>query len=151
MIEIYDYADLGSKHSLDYTMNNTTPKEDGIDPIHVTDKNIEMGDILSINGKAYCIHALSHKGQECKMAFVEVIRNKHFLEFDNENEPKSIYNESVLICPYCGDTEESFELPDEEEEHECPNCGSVFSYQKVINVTYDCQPVRKTDSVVVLE
>lgn len=150
MIEIYDYADLGNKHSWDYTMNDITPKKDGIDPICTTDKDIEIGDILSINGKAYCICALSCKGQECRMAFIEAIKNKHFLEFDDENKPKGIYNESVLICPYCGNEEDSFELLDKEDEHECPNCGSVFAYERIVNVTYDSYPVRKTDLIVVL-
>lgn len=151
MIEIYDYADLGNKRSWDYSMNGKTPKEDGIDPICTTNKDIEMGDVLVINEKAYSICALTCKGQKCRMAFVHAITNKHFLDFiDGTDEPESIYDEDVLICPYCGNNEESFELPDENDEHECPNCGSIFSYQRIVSVSYDSQPVRKTNSIVVL-
>lgn len=42
-MEIYDYSDLGDMRSWDYSMNNRTPRDDGIEPIAVTDKEIEMG------------------------------------------------------------------------------------------------------------
>ena len=54
-MEIYDYSDLGDKYSCDYSMNNRTPRDDGIEPIAVTDKEIEMGELLIINNVAYTI------------------------------------------------------------------------------------------------
>ena len=51
-MEIYDYSDLGDMYLWDYSMNNRTPRDDGIEPIAVTDKEIEMGELLIINNVA---------------------------------------------------------------------------------------------------
>ena len=37
-MEIYNYSDLGDMYLWDYSMNNRTPRDDGIEPIAVTDK-----------------------------------------------------------------------------------------------------------------
>ena len=143
-MEIYDYADLGDMRSWDYSMNNRTPKDDGIDPIFITDKEIEVGQILIIDNTAYIVCTMSGKGNKYYIAYVEKTKNQ--LVFVNGEEPKEHNYEDNLICPYCGyEDSDSWELDDEEDEHVCGSCGSTFAYQRIITTHYFSQPVKKAD------
>ena len=52
--------------------------------------------------------------------------------------------EREITCPYCGNqNNDSWEAGDGEEEQECANCSSTFSWQKELNITYTSQPVKK--------
>lgn len=63
-MKIFDYADLGSKRSWDFSMNGLTPEDNGIKPIIETDKEINIGDTLIIDNTAYGVTSLAGKGGE---------------------------------------------------------------------------------------
>ena len=147
-MKIFDYADLGNKKSWDYLKNGTTPEEDGIDPVINTDKKFDIGDTLIINNIAYCICCISGEADKRNIAYVERLKEQRV--FINSEEPENQEYTQQITCPYCGyEDETSFESDDEEDEEECPCCGSIFSYQRNVTVEYCSQPVKKADAIIV--
>lgn len=147
-MEIYDYADLGDMHSWDYSMNDKTPRNDGIDPIAVTDKGIEMGELLIINNVAYTICSMSGKANKYQTAYVERVKNQSV--FVDGEDPEEQYKTDNITCPYCGyENENSWEADDSDEHYKCPNCGSYFSYEREVDVSYYSSPVEKKDPLVI--
>lgn len=145
-MKIFDYADLGSKRSWDYSQNGLTPEDDGIKPIIETDKEINIGETLIIGNVAYSVTALSGKGGKYHTAYVEKLKNQKVF-IDGEEPEDEDYTEQIT-CPYCGyENSDSWEAGDNEDEYECPYCGSVFSYQRNVTVEYCSQPVRKAKAV----
>ena len=74
--------------------------------------------ILHIDGESIC--------DECYDALA---RRRHWKneQFKTEN----------IVCPWCGyENKDSWELPNEDDEYECPECGRVFEYQRNFEVTY---------------
>ena len=50
-----------------------------------------------------------------------------------------------ITCPFCGFQEmDSEECPDSKDEEECLECGSIFSYERKIEVSYSSTKVKKT-------
>lgn len=148
-MEIYDYADLGDMRSWDYSMNNRTPKDDGIEPITVTDKEIEMGELLIINNVAYTICLMSGKGHKYQIAYVERVKNQSV--FIDDKDPEEQCGTNNITCPYCGyENVDSWEADDSDEHYKCPNCGSYFSYEREVYVSYYSTPVEKTSAISVL-
>lgn len=147
-MEIYDYADLGNMCSWDYSMNNRTPRDDGIEPIVVTDKEIEMGELLIINNVAYTICSLSGKGNKFQIAYVEKVKNQ--LVFVDGEDPEEQYGTDNITCPYCGyEDEDSWEADESDDHYECPNCGSYFSYEREVSVSYYSSPIEKNEPLVI--
>ena len=141
-MEIYDYADLGNMRSWDYSMNNRIPRDDGIEPIAVTDKEIEMGELLIINNVAYTICSLSGKGNKFQIAYVERVKNQSVL-IDGED-PEEQYGTDNITCPYCGyENADSWEADESDDHYECPNCGSYFSYEREVIISYYSSPIEK--------
>lgn len=140
-MKIFDYADLGDKRSWDYTMNGITPEDEGIKPILETNEDINMGEVLIINDIAYSICAMSGKAMKYQAAYVERLNNQKM--FVGNKEPRKINYSSEITCPYCGCEYESWEMDDYDDEYECENCKSIFSYQRNVTVEYCSQPVRK--------
>ncbi len=82
--------------------------------------------LLGIAGHARC--------QECA--------DKHldFIMWENEQ-----YDTDELVCPWCGYKDpDSWELADEDDEYECPNCGRVFEYVSEMSRTFTSRK-RKQD------
>jgi len=51
-------------------------------------------------------------------------------------------NEDEWTCPYCDHIDrDAFELGDDTEEHQCPNCGSTVNTHRIISWTYNVEPV----------
>lgn len=147
-MEIYDYADLGNMRSWDYSMNNRTPRDDGIEPIAVTDKEIEMGELLIINNVAYTICSLSGKGNKFQIAYVERVKNQSV--FVDGEDPEEQYGTENIICPYCGyEDADSWEADELDYHYECPNCGSYFSYEREVSVSYYSRPIEKSEPMVI--
>lgn len=144
-MKIFDYADMGCKKSWDYSMNGTTPEIDGIHPILTTEKDVSMGDLLIINGTAYCICSMSGKGDKRSVCYVERLKNQAVF-IENEEPEEQDYTDEIT-CPYCGYEMESLEMSDDEEEYICESCHSTFSYQRDITIRYCSQPVKKADVV----
>lgn len=113
-------------------------KENAV-PIIETAREIEMDDLLKIEGNLYTVCMKSLKENYV------IVRELNVLELPDEPE-EQIFNDEIT-CPYCESTIESFELPDEDDDYECPYCHSHFSYQRVVNVTYDSQPISKAEAV----
>ena len=147
-MEIYDYADSGNMRSWDYSMNNRIPRDDGIEPIAVTDKEIEMGELLIINNVAYTICSLSGKGNKFQIAYVERVKNQSVL-IDGED-PEEQYGTDNITCPYCGyENADSWEADESDDHYECPNCGSYFSYEREVSISYYSSPIEKNESLVI--
>lgn len=147
-MEIYDYADLGNMRSWDYSMNNRTPRDDGIEPIVVTDKEIEMGELLIINNVAYTICSLSGKGNKFQIAYVERVKNQSV--FVDGEDPEEQYGADNITCPYCGyEDVDSWEANESDDHYECSNCGSYFSYEREVSVSYYSSPIEKNEPLVV--
>lgn len=147
-MKIFDYDDLGSKRSWDY-QGDDGPEKDGIEPILTTDMPIDMGQILIINNTAYTVCSMHYKGDNNPTrCFVDRMRNQKV--FVDEADPEEQDYKHEVTCPYCGhENSNSWELSDEEDEYECPNCGSTFSYQRNVTVEYCSQPVRKAESTII--
>lgn len=147
-MEIYDYADLGNMRSWDYSMNNRTPRDDNIEPIVVTDKEIEMGELLIINNVAYTICSLSGKGNKFQIAYVERVKNQSVFVYDED--PEEQYATDNITCPYCGyENTDSWEADESDEHYECSNCGSYFSYEREVSVSYYSSPIEKNEPLMI--
>ncbi len=145
-MKIFDYADLGSKHSWDYSQKGISPEDEGIMPIFETEKEVDMGDLLIIKGVAYCVCSRSGKGNVFQIAYVEILKQqKVFIDCE---EPVDKNYTSEITCPYCGAEIESWEMDDGEDEHICDSCNSTFSYQRNVTVEYCSQPVKKASPIV---
>lgn len=139
-MKIFNYADLCGKYSWDYSSKGTTPEVDGIPPIMETDKIIEMGDVLIIDNVVYAVSSMSGKGDTYAI-YVKKLKNQDI--FVGNKEPKDHNYTSEITCPFCGYEMESWEMDDEEDDYECGNCGSTFSYQRHVTVEYCSQPKYK--------
>lgn len=147
-MEIYDYADLGNMRSWDYSMNNRTPRDDGIEPIAVTDKEIDMGELLIIDNMAYTICSLSGKGNKFQIAYVERVKNQSV--FVDGEDPEEQYGTDNITCPYCGyEDADNWEADESDDHYECPNCGSYFSYEREVSVSYYSRPIEKSEPLVI--
>lgn len=140
-MKIFDYADLGGKYSWDYSSKGVTPKIDGILPIMETDKIIVMGDVLIIDDVVYVVSSMSGKGDTYYAAYVEKAKNQNVFLYNEE--PVDQNYKSEITCPYCGYRREGWEMEDEEDNFECENCGSTFSYQREVSVSYCSKPKYK--------
>lgn len=144
-MKIYDYADLGGKRSWDYE-DGRTPEDDGVRPIMITDKEINIGEPLIIDGTAYCVCCVSAKRMKRQYAYVERLKEQKV--FTEDEEPEERYYTRNIVCPFCGNEIEGFEMNDYEDEYECECCGSVFSYEREVTVEYYSKPVKKSEPVV---
>ena len=98
-----------------------------------TDDEVRIQEPFKYNGKYYTARGL--RPQE-GLALVE--------QFYPNPEPEEMWGENNITCPYCGEENiDSFEMPNSEDEHECSECGSKFSYERVVDVTYTMTPVSK--------
>ena len=114
----------------------------------VTDKEIEMGELLIINNVAYMICSLSGKGNKFQTAYVERVKNQSV--FVDGEDPEEQYGTDNITCPYCGyENEDSWESDESDEHYECPNCGSYFSYEREVSISYYSSPIEKNEPLVV--
>lgn len=80
-----------------------------------------LAELTGERGVSYC--------DECSNHFQKVY------EWENEQ-----YKKGYLTCPWCGYEErDSWEIPDEDGDYECPACGNVFEYERVVEITYTSQ------------
>lgn len=108
-------------------------------PIIEVDKEIELDDLLKIEGHLYnvCLKAP-------KENYV-VVKELNVIELHDEPEEHNFTNE--IVCPYCESEIEGFEMDDEDDDYECPYCHSHFSYQREVTVTYNSQPISKAEAI----
>lgn len=61
-----------------------------------------------------------------------------------ENSGVDVEYESEITCPFCGDTNnDSCEVGESEEKEICSTCGSEFSWEREVEITYSSTPVKK--------
>ena len=127
MIKIYELND--GESIIDKNLNESTP-------IAITDLDIEMNHAIKIKDQTYTIVCMGRKGTgEKEYAIVEKI--------DISNNQEELYSEDEITCPYCNEPiTDSFEYPDYEEKFECQCCGSIFSYEREVSVTYDMKLIK---------
>lgn len=102
------------------------------------DQEVELGPLLQIDGVYYRWCSL-----DIKNGILNVDRIEHCDSLPKED---STYANDYLVCPYCGYEDlDSSELPEEDDEYECPQCGSTLKYVKNIRVDFDCELVAERD------
>jgi len=102
-----------------------------------TNEKIDIGVPFKYQGKCYhagCIRRIK-KAPKDQIAMV-----RKFTEKSGE----TVNFEGEITCPYCKHTiGDSWELGDSEEKQICDVCGSVFSWEREVEVTYSSAPVEK--------
>ena len=72
-----------------------------------------------------------------------------YIEFMGEI-PKEddIYCSDNITCPNCGhEDRDSWEASDSDDEKYCETCGSVFSYERNVSVTYSSSIIERNENV----
>ena len=102
------------------------------------DINLTIGEVIKVGESYYSIGVLSHVK---KIAGVREIK----IDFESN----STDYKSNLTCPYCEyEDRDSCELSENDEEHECSNCGAIISYERIVTVEYNATPVKPPDIVI---
>lgn len=108
-------------------------------PIIEVNREIEMDDLLKIEGHLYTVCMKAPKENYV------VVKELNVIELPDEPEEHNYTNE--IICTYCESEIEGFEMDDEDDDYECPYCHSHFSYQREVTVTYNSQPISKAEAI----
>ena len=96
------------------------------------DIDLHIGDALQVEDKYFTIGVLNHQKQSAGVRKVEI-----------NLDPEDKDYEHNLTCPYCGYADpDSWELSDNEDEHECRRCGAIMSFERVVTVEYNSSPVK---------
>lgn len=146
-MKIFDKKSLGNKRSWDYE-GNLSPEDDGIKPLIETDKEISISEPIIINNVVYSLHSIRHESMNNGglpiWGIAERLDNQDI--FVNNEEPEEQQFTSNITCPYCGyENQDSWECADDEDEEICGNCGSTFSYERIVTVEYTSYPVKKAE------
>lgn len=90
-----------------------------------------------------CGEQFVHKGKNYHVGCSRPKENIVFCEEFSYKGERDTVRESEITCPYCGDIyQDSWEMGESEDEEICSTCGSVFSWEKEIEVTYYSVPKR---------
>lgn len=104
------------------------------------DKEIDFSEKLKINDKLYstcCGLTLENDKDYCFL--VEEFK------FEDEIDTKI---ESEITCPYCNyELSDSWDYSSDEDDIDCENCDSLFSYTREITVDYWCKPISKNEEI----
>lgn len=96
------------------------------------DINLAIGEVVKIGDDYFISGVLNHDKKSAGVRKVTI-----------NLDPEDRDYESNLICPYCGyEDNDSWELSDDDEEHECGSCGAIISYERVVTVEYNSSPVK---------
>lgn len=99
--------------------------------------DLKMAEVVKIGEKYFSIGVLNYVNKSAGVRQIEI-------DFEPENKDY----ENNLICPYCGyEDNDSWELSDDDEEHECSRCGAVMSYQRVVTVEYNSSPIKPPEVI----
>jgi DNA-directed RNA polymerase subunit RPC12/RpoP len=140
-MKIYDKRKLKWRSILDYGKDKS-PQDYETSLLIETDKVLDVGTVFIKDKIAYTINSI--RKQEWAIAERLPIQEVFVLG----EHPKDKYYTDNITCPYCGYEDcDSWEAEDDEEQCECGNCGSIFSYQRKVTVEYCSQPVKKVDVV----
>ena len=99
-----------------------------------TSSDIHCGDVFRHEGKIYSICSEHPKDDLLIASEIEKIHD----------EPDETYSEHEITCPYCGHEHgDSWEESHDDGERDCGECGSKFSWQRDVAVSYSSQPLEK--------
>lgn len=128
-MKIYE---LTVKDDIDINFNRTKSLDD-FTPIAETKKKFDISQIFKINGKTYSVWM---KKLDDSFAYVK--------EVDLSKSEDELYGKSQIICPHCKQTvSDSWEYDDYNAHFECGCCGSIFSYERIVNPTYNMKLIKK--------
>lgn len=97
------------------------------------DKDLSFGTVLKFDGKYY---GLCSKDAGNNLIIVR--------ECEYPDGKKEFYAESNIKCPVCGEeNNDSWECSDNDDTEECSNCGSKFSWERNVEVTYSMELIKK--------
>ena len=100
----------------------------------IDDSKINIGEAISINGLVYSFNCISQPGGYASAKIINI----------SNGEKRNCVNE--ITCPYCAHTKsDSWECDDSCEKEDCDICGSVFFYERIVEVSYTSIPVKKCE------
>ncbi len=101
------------------------------------DIDLTIGEVVKVDDNYYTIGIMDPKNKIAGVRKVEI-----------DLKPKDINYKSNLTCPYCGyEDNDSWELADDDGEHECGRCGAVMAYERIVTVEYCSSPVKPPEIV----
>jgi hypothetical protein len=74
--------------------------------------------------------------ETCHEKFVEK-QIAQFQESGKVDEDGEVFLASHITCPYCGyEDRDSWEASDSDDEYQCGHCEKLFSYERVVDISY---------------
>lgn len=105
--------------------------ENKVETLLTTEDPVECGLVFNFNGKTYCVCSVNRSRDFAQIEEIKI----------HEGEDKDFEDE--ITCPYCGYAcSDSYEYSESEDDHECGQCGGVFSYERYVEVSYSSKPVK---------
>jgi len=102
------------------------------------DVDINIGEVVKVGNSYYVPGVLNIANKSAGVRKTKINFRPEDKDYKHE-----------LTCPYCGYEEsDSWELSDDDEEHECGRCGGIISYQRVVTVEYNSSP-KKPPKIVI--
>ncbi len=96
--------------------------------------------VIKVNGRLAVMCMLDQKSDRIFIEWVDEPKGKDEACYTDEIE-----------CPHCQyKNSDSWECSDSEDNEECGNCGSIFSYVREVSVTYSSKIVDRNDGVLEL-
>jgi len=101
------------------------------------DIDLTLGVVAKVGDKYYTAGVLNHSNKSAGVRKIEI-----------DFEPEDNDYENNLTCPFCGyQDDDSWELSDSEDDHECSRCSATISYERVVTVEYTSLPVKPPEIV----
>jgi len=96
---------------------------------------------IVINGQLYSCHCTRKHGDD-KFIMVE--------ELNIKKSPADTKFKDEITCPFCSyEVRDSWEMSDDDE-IDCNGCGSQIRYRRIVDVSYNCEPVKLNNEAVVV-
>lgn len=95
----------------------------------------DIADVLLFNGRYYrvCMTSPKHGVIGVEETYYNVAGEEYF-------------REQYITCPYCGhQNQDSWEVSGDDGETDCGACGSTFSYERIVDVSYSTSPIKATE------
>lgn len=116
--------------------------EDAGDFLTEVENKLGVFDIFTYRGKKY---ACCSSEPKVNQVLVEEITDEHKKDLFEEDE---FFQEDKVWCPFCGSkNEDSWELSDSDDNYECGSCGSILSYERIVDVSYTTKLIKPTDVI----
>jgi Zn ribbon nucleic-acid-binding protein len=115
------------KNDYDYAANQVL--------FELPDDQVDISSVILFNGQHYRVCMISQK-----KGFVGVKETEYNVD------GKEYDFEQYITCPYCGHQDkDSWEVSEDDGKIECGACGSEFSYERIVDVSYSTRPIKPTE------